>query len=183
MDRYKTQLNKNSSRPWLISFCLPASVDNEQEQLNHELNCLDELVMRKLAIMLHGLVRVATVNCNKKSARENLCPVLEPNAATPILFYTNTLPNITRKNEPADDESYKSVPIVTADYKLIVESILAYLPALRELDQAEFEAILASLRDREASERPWLIQFVQNYQADQDLELKKLPSLLKPSKC
>lgn len=180
-DRYQNQLNKNLSRPWLISYCLPTGgQDTDNEDINYELNCLEESVLRKLAIMLHRLVRVASINCNKKTARENLCPRLKPNLATPVLFYSKGLPNISLS---ADDPSFTNIPITTSNYKLIVEAVLSYLPDIRELDESEFETVLANLREKSKQEKPWLIQFV-NQEAtasQQDLDLKKLPALLKSS--
>jgi hypothetical protein len=173
--------NKNNNNPWLISYCLSTNEDDinqHDEEVNYELNCLDDVILRKIAIMLHGLVKVATINCNKKEARENLCPLLKPKLSAPCIFYPNSLPNITRQEDPMKSE--KKYEIVTSQYKLIVEAVLSYLPDLSQIkDEAEFEIIMQILRDRSKSERPWLIQFIDGFTTQQDLELKKLPSLLK----
>ncbi len=184
LDRYQAQVKKNASKPWLISYCLPSQgIDEESDdhghELNYELNCLDESVLQKLAIMLHRLVRVGFVNCNRKEAREKLCPLLKPKVSNPIVFYSNTIPNISKEST---DESYKSIEIVTSNHKLIVDAILSYLPESREINEEKLNLVLSNLRDKNKYEKPWLIQFVNNYEPGSDLELKKLPSLLQPSK-
>ena len=115
LEKYQIQLKKSSSRPWLISYCLPSTgldEDGGDHELNYELNCL--------AIMLHKLVKVASINCNKKDARENLYPLLKPKVVSPIVFYSNCLPNVSKESE---DESLKRIEILTSNYKIIFESV------------------------------------------------------------
>lgn len=128
-------MSKNADKPWLITYCIPSNLDEHEdtvEEINYELNCLDDLVQRKLAIMLHGLVRVGHINCNKVEAREKLCPVLKPKLSAPIVYY-NYLPKLEA------NLNINSVDINTNDYKKIAQLILSFLPDVKQLDDAEFK--------------------------------------------
>ena len=161
-------------------------MSNEEDEhtdveLNYEMNCLDEPVQRKLAIMLFGLARVGSINCNRNEAKEKICSVLKPKRSSPILFYSK-LPDISETRNAEVEFSIVKHDILTVDYKKIVEKVLNLLPDVRELNQDEFKNVLDDLRDKEKNVRPWLIQFVNDFQPGQDLELKKLPPILSKSK-
>ena len=182
VDRYAKQFKKNDEQPWVISFCLSNEEDEHTEtELNYELNCLDELVQRKLAIMLFGLARVGSVNCNRNEAKEKICPVLKPKRSSPIVFYSK-LPDVAGNKNDEAESSIDKHDLLTADYKKIVEKVLNLLPDVKELNQDEFKQALDNLRDQQKNEKPWLIQFVNDFKPGQDLELKKLPPILSKSK-
>jgi hypothetical protein len=150
LDLYRKELAKNSQKPWLISYCLQSSGESDNlasseraddSELNYELNCLDELVQRKLAIMLHGLVRVGSLNCQKKEARQHLCSRLRPKNAHPLMFYS-TLPNITLDTGDASftqQVGSQASSVIASDYKQIVKFVLSLLPDVKNLEENEFE--------------------------------------------
>lgn len=177
-ESYKRELNKDSNQPWLVSYCLSNkeqddSTDDESE-LNYELNCLDDVIKDKLAIMLHGLVNVASIDCSNSKKTKELCAVLKPHKATPLVYY-ESLPNIFEHT----DKSVYQEHLLTANYKSIVESILSYLPGVKQLDAQEFDGILGKLRDKTADAKPLLVQFINGGEAaSSSNEYKRLPSLL-----
>lgn len=118
-----------SDKPWLFIYCLSNSVDSEEE-LNHELNCLDEMSIRKLAIMLHGLVNVANVDCTSKT-NDDLCTKLAPKPSAPILYYYS-LPSLDT-NQP------KSVFISFSDHNKIYQQVLTLLPDNNVLEENELQ--------------------------------------------
>ena len=156
----------------MISYCL--SNNHDQDELNYELNCLDETVQTKLAIMLNGLVKVASIDCQES---KELCSLLKPQGSTPIVYYS-CLPDVFVNSNKSVNQEH----IQTADYKRIVELVLSYLPKLKKLDADEFDQKLELLRDLSPSsitEKPWLIQFVNSAEGStQNNEYKRLPSLL-----
>lgn len=171
--------------PWFISFCLTSddssqqSADEHDNELNYELNCLEDSVQRKLAIMLNGLVNVGSISCDRKEARERICSRLKPKRSSPLVFY-DRLPNITKSDE--SDAEVKRKEVHSTDYKVIAQFIMSSLPDIRELNENEFKQILENLRDKSKEEKPLLVQFVFTYDTINDIELKKLPHLLAPSK-
>ncbi|CAF0707832.1 unnamed protein product, partial [Brachionus calyciflorus] len=167
LDSYKKI--QNSDKPWLLSFCLSANSDSDEE-LNYELNCLDEMTLRKLAIMSHGLVNVAHIDCVKQENKD-LCSNLKPKLSEPIVFY-NSLPNLDTQTQA------NSIPITITNYKKIFEQILTLLPDNKILEETDLKEILENLRNKDKNEKPWLMQFVENYDKNKDLEFKKLPNLL-----
>lgn len=148
ISRYETQLKKSESTPYLITYCLNSkknfakksseSEEEEDAELNYDLNCLDEFVQRKLAIMLHGLAKVAHIDCNKNEAEKKICPSLKPRFSAPIVFYSSRLPNITDQSSSMLD-SASPVEIHTSDYKAIVQVVLAHLPDVVLLDEDRFK--------------------------------------------
>jgi DnaJ homolog subfamily C member 10 len=165
-------LNTNSMQvknnlPWLISFCLKSSDEEEAVDLNYELNCLDDSIKKKLSIMLNKLVNVASIDCD--SVNDVKCKHLNPSRSNPIAFYLNIEENTNIKY------------ITTTDYKQINQMVLTYLPDIEFLDEKRFSSILDNLKYRTGLEKPWLIQFVNDFQRNQDIELRKLPSFLKPN--
>lgn len=146
VSRYETRLKKREALSYLITYCLSASRsfseqdghgenEEEEEEVNYELNCLDDLMQRKLAIMLHGLARVAHIDCNKKEAADRICTKLKPSWAAPIILYSR-LPDLDDK---ADNMSVSTVLIKTADYKKIVQTVLSHLPDVNLLDEERFK--------------------------------------------
>lgn len=141
VDRYEAQLKKvakkESNTAFLLTYCLGNGdnfgATNDEDELNYELNCLDDLVQRKLAIMLHGLVKVGHVNCNKKEAKEKICTKLKPKMSAPIAFYSR-LPDL--KDDSVEEEGQT---IKTSDYKKIVEAVLGFLPGVTVLTDDRFK--------------------------------------------
>ena len=136
--RYETRINKKETKTsYLIAYCLSNSKsfnENENEdELNYDLNCLDELVQRKLAIMLHGLVKVAYIDCNKNDAELNLCNKLKPKWSAPIVLYTK-LPDLN-----AENLTIESIDILASDYKNIVQKVLSHLPDVNVLSEENFK--------------------------------------------
>lgn len=135
-DKYQKQFIKNEKKPtaWLVGFCLPnePEYDNEHDDINYDLNCMDEFVLRKLAIMLHGLVKVATIDCNKLNAQEAICSKLKPKLTAPIVYYSN-LPNLDQESSSLAVNFVK-----TSEYKQIVQLVLSYLPDLTPLEEDKF---------------------------------------------
>ena len=174
---YNSQLSA-STKPWLISFCLSSQEEasDDTSELNYELNCLEQSVVLKLAIILKGLVNVGTIDCNNPTTWESICVLLKPKRATPLQYFAR-LPDI---NQPEIELS--SETIQTSDYKQIARIVLTYLPEINLLDGNTFDKILANLRNMNGNEKPWLIEFVNEYKPHQENELKKLPALLGSSK-
>ncbi len=183
-DIYKKQLAKDETekQPWLITYCLTnqETGGEDEGELNYELNCLDEVIQNKLAIMLHGLVKVASVNCVKEDAKE-LCGLLKPQRTSPIVYYS-CLPNVFVNT----NKSVYQEHLMTTDYKKMVELILSYLPKVKQLSLEEFKSVLAGLREEnnaKPSVRPHLIQFLGESAQPNSFttnlnEYKRLPSLL-----
>ena len=156
---------KHKNNFWFVSYCLP---DDDGERGDE--NCLDELVLRKLSIMLNGLVNVGTINCNYE---KNLCSLLKPPSSN--IFYRQ-LPKVMNKESMSQVEHIK---IESNSYKEIAQKLLAHLPDVNLLNGANFEDIKKSLAEEgDGNSKPWLIQFVLNYQENSDLDLKKIPGLL-----
>lgn len=130
---YLNQLNSND-KPWLISFCLNS---NDNDDLNYELNCLDDTIKRKIAIMLNGLVNVASVECN--SDLNQICSKLKPIRSNPIALYSH-LPRLD-----TDKEEVVVNLITSTDYKQIAQQVMSYLPDLTLLDQDSFKVIINSI--------------------------------------
>ena len=174
---YNNQLSA-STNPWLISFCLNGHEESSDDtsELNYELNCLEHSVALKLAIILKGLVNVGTIDCNNPITKESICDSLRPKRAAPLQYFAR-LPDIS---QPEID--LRSETIQTSDYKQIAKTVLTYLPEIILLDGENFENILANLRNMYSNEKPWLIEFVNEYKPNQENELKKLPALLGLSK-
>ena len=177
------QQDKPHKLPWLINYCFKSSSDDDTEELNYELNCMDDTVQHKLAIMLYNLVRVGSLNCNSKNDNNRMCKVLKPKKSNPIVFYYE-LPSKTDFETKTDEELNGAVQkiekITSGDHKQIVKSILSYLPDINQLNDAQFKQILDNLKDmNNKNENPWLIQFVNQPPGAEDLELRKLPTLLK----
>lgn len=136
--RYEKQLKKTDATSYLVTYCLSSSKNfderDQDEELNYELNCLEELVQRKLAIMLHGLVKVAHIDCNKKEADETICSKLKPKWSAPILMY-NRLPELT----DIGNQSIDVFEIKSTDYKKIAQSVLGHLPDVTLLTEDRFK--------------------------------------------
>ena len=182
---FLTQQAKPHKLPWLITYCFKSSSDDgdDGEELNYELNCMDDSVQQKLSIMLYNLVRVGSLTCNNKNDNNKLCSILKPKKSSPIVFYYE-LPTKQDFETKNDNElktfSSKSEIISSSDYKQIAKSVLSYLPDIEQLDEVKFNKILENLRDiNNKNENPWLIQFVNQAPGAEDLELRKLPSLLR----
>lgn len=183
---YTNELNRQklqvATKPWLITYCLALkdddevhSEDEEEEEANYELNCLDDLVKLKIAISLDGLVNVGSIDCDEKTTDKEICEKLRPSKLSPILYYPS-LPGLDEDNAEVEGK-----PITTSDYKEISQIILKSLPDESELNEQELEQVLAKLRDPNMFQKTWLIQFVNQYEAgEDDLELKKLPVLFGP---
>ena len=145
---------------------------------------MDDAVQHKLAIMLNNLVRVGFVTCNSRNDNNRVCSILKPKKSSPIVFYYD-LPSQNDLQTKADNELHDlakaSEALHTADYKQIAKIVLSYLPDIQMLDDVQFKNVLDNLKDvNNKDEKPWLIQFVSAYQPNvEDLELKKLPSILK----
>lgn len=137
--RYETRLKKADAATtrYLVVYCLSSSknfnTDNNDEELNYELNCLEESVQHKLAIMLHGLVKVAYIDCNKNDAELNLCPKLKPKWSAPIALYSR-LPDLN-----ADNVTIDSIDIIASDYKNIAQKVLSHLPDVHVLSEDRFK--------------------------------------------
>jgi len=191
LEYYSTELDKQklqvTKKPWLITYCLGTNHDEDtidEQELNFELNCLDDIVKLKIAISLDRLVNVGSIDCAKPKTNKEICEKLKPSRSTPILYYPS-LPDILDSQNQAntDDVIKEAKTISTSDYKEISTLILKDLPDKSELDEEKFNTILARLRDPQAFEKTWLIQFVNQYQAtNEDLEFKKLPVLFGPGK-
>jgi len=182
---FLTQQAKPHKLPWLISYCFKSSSDDgdDVDELNYELNCMDDAVQQKLSIMLYNLVRVGSLTCNRKNDNNKLCSILKPKKSSPIVFYYE-LPNKADFETKSDNElnllSSKIEIISSSDYKQIAKSVLSYLPDIQQLNDVAFKQILENLKDvNNKNENPWLIQFVNQPPGAEDLELRKLPSLLK----
>lgn len=135
--RYETRVKKQDESSYLIVYCLNSAKNfnnEEDEELNYELNCLDELVQRKLAIMLHGLAKVAYIDCNKKDAETNICSKLKPKWSAPIVLY-NRLPDLNGENQTTAEP----IQIISSDYKKIAQIVLSHLPDVQLLDEEHFK--------------------------------------------
>lgn len=129
VDNLEKYGNLKANKPWLLVYCLSNNPDSEEE-LNHELNCLEEMSLRKLAIMLNNLVNVANIDCASHSSID-LCSKLKPNLSKPILFYSS-LPNLeTNQPEP--------IPVSYAEHNKIYQQILTFLPDNTELNENELK--------------------------------------------
>lgn len=129
IDNLEKYNNLKSNKPWLFVYCLSNNADSEEE-LNHELNCLEEISLRKLTIMLNNLVNVANINCASDSTID-LCSKLKPNLSRPILFYSY-LPNLeTNQPEP--------IPISFSEHNKIYQQILTFLPDNKELSEIQLK--------------------------------------------
>lgn len=133
------------------------------------------MAQRKLAIMLHGLVKLGYINCNKAEAKDKLCLQLKPKLSAPLVYY----PSLPRLN--SDQNDFVSIEIKTSDFRKILQQILGYMPDVKQVEEKEFTMILENLRNTEKYEKPWLIQFVNDFQQNQDLELRKLPNMFAQS--
>lgn len=178
---YSNELTKQnkatSKKPWLITYCLQSDAEaseNDATELNYELNCLDDTIKLKIAISLNGLVNVASIDCTKSNTQNEICSKLKPSRSSPILMYSS-LPDIKSTVDDLIEKEAKR--IVTTDYKEILRSILLDLPEESLLSEENLNKILDNLKNPTKYEKTWLIQFVNDYKNDQDLELKKLPSL------
>ena len=161
---YESVMEKEKKNDyWFISYCLPAENDEED-------NCLDEAVLKKLSIMLNGLINVGTVNCNYETS---LCSLLKPPSSN--VFYKE-LPKKLNKEMMMGIEHIK---IESTLYKEIAQKLMAFLPDVNLLNGENFENVKNSLAD--GTGKPWLIQFVLNYQENSDVDLKKINNLLNGS--
>jgi DnaJ homolog subfamily C member 10 len=157
--------------PWLINYCLTSDENNDKDSINYELNCLDDIILHKLAIMMNGFVQVGRLNCNEEP---KACSKLNPPKHNPLV-YSKTL------QDQSDDQN--RVLISTSDYKMIFRVLLNLMPDIETIDLDSFNEVLANLKVFDKKEKPILIQFVngdQNNNSD-DLEMRKLPSILEPS--
>lgn len=189
LNYYSSELNRQklqvTKKPWLITYCLGSDHDEDavdEQELNFELNCLEDIVKLKIAISLDRLVNVGSIDCAQPTTEKEICEKLRPSRSTPILYYAS-LPDIvdTESEQSAKDVIKDAKPILTSDYKEISTIILKDLPDKSELDEERLNAILSRLRDPQMFEKTWLIQFVNEYQASiEDLEFKKLPVLFGP---
>jgi len=137
VDTYLKQL-KSSKTPWLISFCLGSNSD-DNEELNYELNCLEESIKKKLAVMLNGLVQFGSIECQSNNEiNEKICKKLKPSRLSPIAFYSR-LPNLDKDDE-IDVKLFTST-----DYKQINQQVLSYLPDLTLLDEIAFKVNFGEL--------------------------------------
>ena len=123
---YENILNRQKIGYWFISYCLPEADENDNG------NCLDELVLKKLSIMMNGLVNVATINCNYE---KNLCAWLKP--SSPNLFYKE-LP--TKMNQKIDN--IEQTKIESSSYKEIAQKLLSFLPDVNLLNGEKLEVYL-----------------------------------------
>ena len=181
--------SKNQRLPWLIMYCFKSSSDDsdDHDELNYELNCLDDSVQQKLSIMLNKLVYVGSLTCTSKNDNNKLCSILKPKKSSPIVFYYDLQSSNDLQSKDVNELyglTQKSENIITSDYKQIAKLVLSYLPDIPQLDEEKFKTILDNLKDiNDKTEKPWLIQFVNGYLPNaEDVDLKKLPSLLKYGK-
>jgi hypothetical protein len=117
---FETVINEKNNNNWFISYCLPT---DENDDFEAENNCLDDLVLKKLSIMLNGLVKIGTVNCNYE---KNLCKRLKP-----------TCPNVFYKE--LNEETIEFLKIESSSYKDIAQRLLSFLPDVNLLDINKFE--------------------------------------------
>ena len=137
VESYAAELKQDSSKPWLISYCLSSSYDETDEtELNYELNCMDDSTKQKLSIMLNDLVKFGSIECNSEITNKEICAKLKPSRASPLVYYP-TLPNIFEPNF----ELTSFLPILISDYKEIVQIVLSILPEIKELDENQFKVI------------------------------------------
>lgn len=122
-----TYLKLETDKPWLFAYCLTNSADSVEE-LNHELNCLEEMSLRKLAIMLNGLVHVANIDCTSST---DICSKLKSNPSTPILFYFS-LPDL-------NDDQQKSMSVSFSEHDKIYQQVLGFLPDNSQLEEKDLK--------------------------------------------
>ncbi|CAG5121544.1 unnamed protein product [Candidula unifasciata] len=120
-------------------------------------DCLEKKTCIKLAAMLAGLVNVGRVNCHQEG---KLCSKLDQGHGT--FFYPDSSINTNSRLE------------LTSLYaRDIATAVLEQLPDVEIIRQET----LQNIHDKNR-ETTWLIHFV-NQNGKQDLELRKLPALLK----
>jgi hypothetical protein len=158
---FEKELENKKNDYWFISYCLPAENDDDEDN-----NCLDEMILKKLSIMLNGLINVGTINCNYE---KNLCSqILKPPSS-----------NVFYKELPKKETKSEHVVIESTLYKEIAQKLMTFLPDVNLLNGEDFENVQKSLADDTG--KPWLIQFVSNYQENSDVDLKKINNLLNSS--
>ncbi|KAL3855342.1 hypothetical protein ACJMK2_014558 [Sinanodonta woodiana] len=148
----KTVLKTKSELPWLITFC----GDNG--------DCLEPNTALKLAGMLADLANVASLDCHRTN--EKLCQDLGNTDGT--VFYN-----------PGEVQEGKGLKITSLVAQEIATQVLSQLPDVTDLDTAKFQDIREKLNH--GQEKAWLVHFVEGSEG-RDLELRKLPVLLKDLK-
>ncbi|CAL1536324.1 unnamed protein product [Lymnaea stagnalis] len=142
--------NIENGLPWLLTFC------------GDEGDCLEKKTLVKISAMLADLVNVGKISCH---ANEQLCVKLGQTHGT---FYYG--------NEKVDKESAMEIDSLYA--KDIARTVLQQLPDVELIGQDNLEVKVFIKQILNSRVQTWLIHFVD--QADnQDLELRKLPALLK----
>ncbi len=138
-DEYKKELAKQTNKPWLISYCITesSSANEHDDTVNYEINCLNDMIKKKIAIILHGLVRVASIDCSIEDVKQNICDKLKPPRSSPLVFYS-ILPEL---DSTLKQEDLEVKAIQTADYKQISQLVLSYLPDIEILNDQKFKVI------------------------------------------
>ena len=101
-------------KSWFISFCGL----NEDDQ-----ECLDELVLKKLSIMMNGIVKVASLNCHLSPDR---CSKLKPLSSN--VFYPSGI-----------EDTSAQITIDNLAYKEIAQVLLKHLPEVNILNEETFQ--------------------------------------------
>lgn len=126
----KIMSKKLNNNYWFISYCLNTNDYDYGDENVDEYNCLDDLILKKLAIILNGLVNIGRINCNYE---QSLCTKLKPKS--PNVFYMNNLSE--KLNEIKTD--IEQIKIDSNVYKTIASKLLQYVPDVQLLSEEMFQ--------------------------------------------
>lgn len=147
------ELNLNT-QSWFITFCFDTDESNDE--------CLDDLVLRKLAIMLNKLINIGKIDCR---ANKKHCDYLKPTHSNMFYQFLSEL-----------SEKY---PIESLNYKDIAQSLLKFVSDIPQLNSETFNNALEELKNKKI--KAWLIEFVSEMDKNtnnDNLNMRKLPYLL-----